>query len=91
MLRVKEPHVYVRGEYIDVAEGCVSQAGDRAAVIQEFSNFVAAVSHYLKPLMRDDSQFTFLLFHPPIDGGSSLHSAVKSKQIRSHRRSAFYF
>ena len=39
--------------------------------------------------LHDGSQFTRMLFHPPIDGGIPLDSAVESQQFRSHRRSAF--
>src|SRR5467141_2518377 len=53
---VKEPHVYVRSEYIDVAEGRVSQTCNRAAVMQKLPDFVPAFSHHLKPLMRDGSE-----------------------------------
>ena len=84
---VKEPHVYVRGEYIDVAEGRISQTCHRTAVMQKFPDFVPAFSHHLKPLMRDGSQFTCMLFHPRINGGVPLDSAVESQQLRSHRRS----
>jgi hypothetical protein len=84
---VKEPHVYVRSEYIDVAEGRISQTCHRTAVMQKFPDFVPAFSHHLKPLMRDGSQFTCMLFHPRIDGGIPLDSAVESQQFRSHRRS----
>jgi hypothetical protein len=86
---VKEPHVYVRREYIDVAEGRISQTCNRTAVVQELPNFVPAFSHRLKPLVRDGSEFTRVLFHPPIDGGIPLDGAVESQQFRSHRRSAF--
>src|SRR2546430_17082606 len=86
---VKGPHVYVRGEYIDVPEGCISQTGDRAAVMQELPDFVPAFSQRLKPLMRDGSQFTGMLFHPRIDGGILLDSAVESQQFRSHHLSTF--
>src|SRR2546427_8912342 len=88
---VKEPHVYIRIEYIDVAEGRISQTYNRAAVMQKLPDFVPAFSHHLKPLMRDGSQFTCMLFHPRIDGGIPLDSAVESQQIRSHRRSTFCF
>src|SRR2546428_182938 len=87
---VKEPHVYVRVEYIDVAEGHISQTYNRAAVMQKLPDFVPAFSHHLKPLMRDGSQFTCMLFHPRIDGGIPLDSAVESQQFRSHRRSTFF-
>src|SRR5437762_2739857 len=36
---VKEPDVYVRGEYIDVAEGGVSQTCNRTAVMQQLPDF----------------------------------------------------
>jgi hypothetical protein len=59
--------------------------------MQELSNFIAASSHHLKPLMREVSQFTFMRFHPRVDSGIPLHSAVKSQQFRSHRRSLSAF
>jgi hypothetical protein len=52
---LKEPHVYVRSEYIDVAEGHISQTRNRAAVMQKLPDFIATISHHLKPLMRDGS------------------------------------
>src|SRR5438046_1491166 len=82
---LKEPHVYVRSEYIDVAEGRISQTCHRTAVMQKFPDFVPAFSHHPIPLMRDGSQFTCMLFHPRIDGGIPLDSAVESQQFRSHR------
>src|SRR5438552_3572117 len=80
---VKEPHVDVRGEYIDVAEGRISQTGNRTAVMQKLPDFVPALSHHLKPLMRDGSQFTGMRFHPRIDGGIPLDSPIESQQFRS--------
>jgi hypothetical protein len=82
---LKESHVYVRSEYIDVTEGRISQTCHRTAVMQKFPDFVPAFSHHLKPLMRDGSQFTCMLFHPRIDGGIPLDSTVESQQFRSHR------
>jgi len=52
--------------------------------MQKLPDFVPALSHHLKPLMRDGSQFTCMLFHPRIDGGIPLDSAVESQQVRSH-------
>jgi hypothetical protein len=86
---VKESYVYVQSEYVDVAEGRISQTRNRTAVMQELPDFVPAFSHHGKPSMRDDSQFTFMLFHPRVDGGIPHHCAVESQQFRSHRRSAF--
>src|SRR6516165_7710681 len=88
---MKEPDVHVRGEYIHVAEGRISQTCNRTAVMQKLPDFVPALSHHLEPPMRDGSQFTRMLFHPRIDGGIPLDSAVESQQFRSHRRSPFCF
>jgi alpha-galactosidase len=82
---VREPHIYVRSEYIHVAEGRISQTCHRTAIMQKFPDFVPAFSNHLKPLMRDGTQFTRMLFHPRIDGGIPLDSAVESQQFRSHR------
>src|SRR5882672_1218134 len=84
---VKEANVYVRSEYIDVAEGRISQTGNRTAVMQKLPDFVAAFSHHRKPPMRDGSQSTCMLNHPRIDGGIPLESAVESKDLGSHHRS----
>src|SRR6516164_614783 len=84
---VKEPPAYMQGEYVDVAEGRISQTCNRTAVMKELPDFVPAFSHHLKPLTCDGSQFTRMPFHPGIDGGISLDSAVESQQFRSHRRS----
>src|SRR5215470_14172424 len=88
---VKEPHVYVRGKYIHLAEGRISQTCNRTAVMQKLPDFVPTLSHHSKPPMRDGSQFTCMLFHPRIDGGIPLDSAVESQQCRSHRRPPFCF
>src|SRR6516164_6563260 len=88
---VEEPHVYVRSEYIDVAEGRISQTDNRAAVMQKLPDFVPTFSHHLKPLMRDGRQFPCMLFHPCIDGRIPLDSAVESQQLRSHRSYTFCF
>src|SRR6267378_2094978 len=88
---VKEPHVYVRGEYIHIAEGRISQTCNWTAVMQKLPDFVSALSHHLKPLTRDGSQFTCVRFHPCIDGGIPLDSAIESQQLCFHRRSPFCF
>src|SRR5437879_12471081 len=86
---MKEPHVCVRSEYIDVPEGRVSQTGDRTAVMQKLPDFVPAFSHDLKPLMRDSSQFIGMFFHPRIGGGVPLHSAVEAQPLRSRTPRTF--
>src|ERR1700730_12871955 len=88
---VKEPHVYARVNTLTIAEGGIFQTYNRIAVMQKLPDFVPALSHHLKPLMRDGPQFTCMRFHPRIDGGIPLDSAVESQQFSSHRRSAFCF
>src|SRR5436190_6631915 len=78
---VKETHVYVRSEYIDVAEGRICQTCNRTAIMQKLPDFVSAFSHHLKPLMRDSSQLTRMLFHPRMDGGIRLDSAVEPREF----------
>ncbi len=88
---VKEPHVYVRSEYIHIGERRVSQTRNRMAVMQNLPDFVPAFPHRLKPLMRDRPQFTCMFFHPRIDGQVPLDSSVESQQFRAHPRSSFCF
>src|SRR5262249_24720500 len=85
---VKEAHVDMRGEYIAVAEGRISQTGNRASVMYKLTDFVPTLSHDVKPLMRDGSQFAGVLFHPGIDGGVPSDGAVESQEFRFHRRSS---
>ena len=51
--------------------------------MQKLPHFVPALAHRLKPLMRDGSQCTGMLFQPHIDGGITRDSAVESQQFRS--------
>jgi hypothetical protein len=59
--------------------------------MQKLPYFAPTFSHHLKPLMRDGSQFTCMLFHPRINGWIALDSAVESQHFRLHRRSTFCF
>jgi hypothetical protein len=52
--------------------------------MQKLPDFVPASSHRLKPVKRDGSQFTGMLFHPRIDGRIPLDSAIESQQLRFH-------
>src|SRR5215469_6789093 len=85
---LKEANVYVRSKYIDVAEGRVAETCDRTAVMQGLADFVTASSHHLKPLTRDSSQFTSMLFQPRLDGEIVFDRAIEAQQqFRFHRRS----
>jgi hypothetical protein len=46
--------------------------------MQKLSDLVPAFPHHLKPLMRDRSQSTSMLFQPRLDGGIPLDSAAES-------------
>ena len=59
--------------------------------MQKLPDLVSAFSHRLEPPKRDGSHFTCMLFHPRIDGGIPLDSAVESQQFRSHCCSTFFF
>ena len=84
---LEEADVYVRSEYVDVTEGCISQARNGTAVMQELANFVAAVSHDLKPLLRTGSQFAAVGPHPCIDCRIALEGAVETEAVGSPRQS----
>src|SRR3954468_11308672 len=58
--------------------------------MQKLPDFVSAFSHHFEPAVRDGSQFTWMLFHPCIDGWIPLDSAIESQQFRSHDHSAFF-
>jgi hypothetical protein len=49
--------------------------------MQKLPDLVSAFSHRLEPPKRDGSHFTCMLFHPRIDGGIPLDSAVESQQF----------
>jgi hypothetical protein len=76
---LKESHIDMRSEYIDVTEGRVAQTGNRTAVMQKLPDLVPAFSHHPKPLIRNGSQFTSMLFHPRINGRIPLDSAVEAQ------------
>ena len=82
---LKEPHIYMRSEYVDVAEGRIAQTCNGTAVMQDLPDLVPALSHNLKPLVCDGSQFTSMPIHPRVDGGISFDGTVDSQQFRSHR------
>src|SRR6266496_4217917 len=88
---VKEPHVYVRSEYIDVAEWRIAQTCNRTAVMQKLPDFVPAFFASPQTTHARWPPFASMLFHPRIDGGIAFDSTVESQQLRSHRRSIFAF
>jgi uncharacterized protein (UPF0332 family) len=82
----EEPHIHVRGEHIDVAEGCIAQACDWTAVMQYLSNLVATCAHHLKPFAREHSQVPFVPIHPYIDSRVAFEGTVQSQQLLLHHQ-----
>ena len=74
---MEEPDVYVSFERIDVAEWRILYACNRTPVVYEFSNVVPTLSHDVKPLLHDGSQFTGPFFHPRINGGIPLYPTAE--------------
>ena len=54
----KEPDVDVRFEGIDIGESRIFYTRGRVAVMQQFSDILAAVAHELKPSLCNHSQST---------------------------------
>src|SRR4051812_45658534 len=61
---LKEAHVYVRGEDVDVSERHVSQTCGRSAVVHEFADLVAALAQDLKPPAGNGVEFGGMRLHP---------------------------
>jgi hypothetical protein len=59
---------------------------EKPAIVVPTSSIVRSVLQ----LLRDGSQFTGMLFHPRIDGGIPLDSAVESQQSRRLHRFLIY-
>ncbi len=76
---LKKTHVHMRAEYIDVAEGRVSQTGHWAPVMHQFPDLVPALPHLLEPFPGYGAEFAGPLIQPQVNGGIALYSAVKSK------------
>ncbi len=64
----KESDIDVRLKGIDVSECRVSDACRRMTVVQAFSYVVPALTHGLKPILRNFAQFAGVLSQPFING-----------------------
>lgn len=67
-------------EGVDVGEGDVAEAGYGAAIVEDLADFVAAVSHLFKPVIRDCAEFGGVVVEPGVDGGVAGDASVQSKQ-----------
>ncbi len=83
---LEEPYAYMRFEDIDVGEGCIAETRNRATVVKEFADFIAALSHRFEPLPRDGAQLTVMRVQPHIDDWIVFNSAIESQDIRFPHR-----
>src|SRR5215831_7624912 len=81
---MEESDVYVRHEYIDVAEWCVSQAGGWTTIVQKLADFISALSHDIKPMPCNVSKRAGMLLHLGIDGARALDRAIEAQKILFH-------
>ena len=86
---VKEANVHVRGEDVDIAEGGVAEAGNRAAVMEQLADFVSAAAHGVKPPAGKVSQLAVVASHPGVDGGVAFDGAVEAEECVFHGRSPY--
>src|SRR5260370_39198702 len=88
---VKEPHVYMRSEYIDVAEGRIAQTCNRTAVMQDLPDFVPhfrMTSNHSCAMAPNSPPCSFI--HASMAGSRSTAPLNRSNSV-SHRRSIFAF
>jgi hypothetical protein len=63
----KEADIDVSCERIDIAKGRIAYARSRVAIMQQFTNIVAAAAHHLKPLPRDRTYLAWPGIKPCLD------------------------
>ena len=74
---LKEPQVHMRREYVNIAEGHITQTSIRTAVMQDLPHLIPASPHHLKPLPREVSQFAVAIIQPRIDCGIVFKSPIE--------------
>ena len=77
----KKPNVYVSFEGVDVPECRVSYTRRRMAIMQQFSHVVSALTHNLKPMLRDYPQVPCMCLHPGLDGWITLNRTGEPQQL----------
>src|SRR5205085_10846124 len=81
----KESNIYVSFEGVDVSECRVSYTRRRMAIMQQFSHVVPTLTHNLKPMPRDYTQFACMRLHPGLDGWITLNRTREPKELIHHR------
>src|SRR5439155_13704330 len=77
----KEPDIHVRFEGVDVPECRVSYTGRRMAIMQQFSHIVFTLTHNLKPMPRDYTQFPSMRLHPGLDDWITLNRTREPQKL----------
>src|SRR5437588_338414 len=84
----KEPDIHVRFEGVDVPECRVRDTRRRMAIVQQFSHIISTLTHHLKPMPRDYTQFATMRFHPGLDGWITLNRTREPQELIHHRCTA---
>ena len=77
----KESDIHVSLKNIDVSKCSVSDASRRMTVVQALSHVVPALTHGLKPILRNFAQFARVLSQPGTNGRISPDRIGKSKEL----------
>jgi hypothetical protein len=70
----------VRSEYVDVAEGRVTDTDSGVPIVQELGDVLPAVAHHRKPLARDGAKRWLARIKPPVDLRLVLCRAIEPKK-----------
>lgn len=81
---LEEADVDVGGEGVDIGERDVTETGDRAAVVEEFADLVAAIAHDFEPLAGDGAEWAGVALEPGGDGGIAFEGAIKAEEVGAH-------
>lgn len=84
---LKEPHIHMRGEDIDIGERSITKTCDWASIVHQFTNLVSAASHHPEPGTGDIPELAGMLFQPCINGGIVFDSTVQAKKSWLHGQS----
>jgi hypothetical protein len=77
----KESDINVLFERIHVAERRISYTRSRMPIMQYLSNVFSTAAHDLKPMLRDRSQFSRMLFHPGLNRPVPLDRTRESEKL----------
>src|SRR5260370_2665539 len=77
----KEADIHVSFEGVDVPECRVSYTRRRMAIMQQFSHIVSTLTHNLKPMLCDCTQFPRMCLHPGLDRWITINRTVEPQEL----------